>query len=147
MTVNISDANFRGILIKLIHIAKRDLGLTDETYQDILYVATKQTSCSKLSIEQLHVVIERLKEKGFRVKAKDGVRNPAQINLILKLWQDLAAAGAINDGSRNALNAYIKRMTAQKNGIGIDSIDWLDSDNASHIVECLKQWNKRIDPK
>lgn len=135
-------------LVRLIHVAKRELNLSDETYQDILYVTTGETSCAMLSFKQLYAVIERLKEKGFSVKTKITSRNPAQVKKILDMWRAFAATNTIKDGSLAALNAYIKRMTAQRNGgIGIDSIRWLDNGDASHVIECMKQWNKRIDPK
>ena len=59
----------------------------------------------------------------------------------------MANAGLIRDGSENALECWVQRMSARYNhGRGIEKVDWLmmDADLASQLIESLKQWEQRL---
>jgi len=145
----------RQSLIRLIHVAKRDLALDDETYRAMLVAATGQASSANLSVPQLERVLAHMKKSGFTVKHKARADRPrysphtagtlsrpihqdAQSRKIRALWLSLHEMGAVRDASEAALGAYVKRITR------IDSLRWLDADQASHVIETLKQWQARI---
>ncbi|HHI2407801.1 TPA: phage protein GemA/Gp16 family protein, partial [Escherichia coli] len=53
----------RTSLIKLIHVARRDLQLDDDTYRAFLVQCTGKTSCRELSVAQLEQVLDAMKER------------------------------------------------------------------------------------
>ncbi|WP_141670974.1 phage protein GemA/Gp16 family protein, partial [Gilliamella sp. GillExp13] len=55
--------------IKLIHIAKTQLNLDDDTYRHLLLTITKKTSTKNMTVWELEKVITNLKLKGFKVKS------------------------------------------------------------------------------
>uniref|UniRef100_UPI00054FD1DF phage protein GemA/Gp16 family protein n=1 Tax=Edwardsiella tarda TaxID=636 RepID=UPI00054FD1DF len=59
----------RSNTIKLIHVARRTLGLDDETYRAMLAtVVPGKNSCRDMSLQELKKVINALEDKGFTVK-------------------------------------------------------------------------------
>ena len=88
----------RNTLIAKIHIAKKDLGLDDDTYRGALEMATGKSSCSKMTDRQLQDTLAHFKTKGFQPK-KAGTFKPASKNgdvrLIYALWWDLHHAADI----------------------------------------------------
>ena len=128
-------------LLAKIHIAKKDLGLSDDEYRDILYRVTKKRSSSKMTFGQLESVIRELKtlgwknaapKKEFRKTSNSGIRK------IYALWGELQSLGAVTSGDKTALDAFVKKHT------GVDSAQWLDVPTAQRVIEILKQWLKRI---
>jgi len=142
-------------LIRLIHVAKRDLAMDDETYRAMLLAVTGHDSSADLNVPQMERVLDHLKKSGFTVKHKTRADRPrdsrhtagtlsrpihqdAQSRKIRALWLSLHDMGAVRDASEAALGAYVKRITR------IDSLNWLDADQASHVIETLKKWQARI---
>lgn len=143
----------RSQLIKLIHIAKRQLGLDDETYRALLVTETKKSSCSKMLKHELDKIYEAMKLKGFEytgVKKKHGA--PAvktsdrrdDIKKIRAIWITMGHQGFISDSRDKALDAFVERMTKKfTGGLGIKTLAWLDSNLARHVLESLKNWHIR----
>ncbi|XLM22170.1 regulatory protein GemA, partial [Chromobacterium piscinae] len=57
-------------LIRLIHVAKRELALDDDSYRAILQRIGRQASAADLSVPELNQVLEYLKRNGFKVRSK-----------------------------------------------------------------------------
>lgn len=55
-------------LIQLIHIARSDLQMDEDTYRQMLQGLTGKASTKGMDISQLNRVMESMKSKGFRVK-------------------------------------------------------------------------------
>jgi len=144
----------RQSLVRLIHVAKRDLALDDDTYRAMLVAATGKDSSKDLSVPQLERVLAHMKKSGFTVKHKAPTKNArssrhppgtlsrplaqdAQSTKIRALWLSLHEAGTVRDPSEAALAAYVKRIT------GIDALQWLSTDQASRVIETLKKWQAR----
>jgi len=71
MTAKASET--RNNLIKVIHVAKRELEMDDGTYREMLSNIPELdgvTSIAKLSIPKLRVVFDTLKKRGFKVRPK-----------------------------------------------------------------------------
>jgi len=147
--------NSRQGLIRLIHVAKRDLALDDDTYRAMLVSVAGEASSADLTVPQLEHVLAHMKKSGFTVRHKspkdrrrDSVHPPgglsrriaqdAQSKKIRALWLSLHEMGAVRDCSEAALGAYVKRITR------IDALQWLDSERASQVIETLKKWQTRI---
>ena len=141
-----SATDSRQALIRVVHVAKRELGLDEEAYRDVLQSATGKRSTSDMAEFELRRLLDHLKTCGFKVKsARKSARKHdvpmdqhEQSRKIRALWLQLADMGIIRDPSEAALCRWIKRET------GVEALAWLDGDQASHSIEKLKKWNQRI---
>lgn len=137
-------------LIKLIHVARRELSMADESYRAMLAnlpALGGKTSSADLSIQGLELVLEQLKAKGFKIKPKPRstsrkrqerpLADDRQSRLIRHLWLDLHKHGAVRDPSERALASFVCRMAK------ISALQWLSTDQASKIIEHLKKWRDR----
>lgn len=140
----------RTSLIKLIHIAKRDLHLDDETYKATLAnAAGGKTSCRDMTVPELVRVLSACQKRGFKIRSKPSNRGikpgslPAKIRAI---WREMHQQGFISSGSDAALNAWLKRGTAGENGgLGVEQLAWLNQEPelAVKVLESLKRWHRR----
>lgn len=135
----------RARLIKLIHVARRELRIDEDTYR-LMLAGMKgldgATSTADLSVPNLLLVLEQLKQKGFKVrpnkKAKRPLADDEQSKKIRALWLTLHDMGVIRDPSEEALAKYVLRMTR------VAALQWLTAAQASQVIENLKQWMGRV---
>lgn len=150
----VPDKARRTRLIKLIHVARRELGMADEDYRAMLAgmpALGGRTSSADLGLKGLELVLEALKAKGFRIRAKGPARAPStrkapsrkvtagdsQSRMIRSLWIQLRDAGVLRDPSEAALASFVQRQT------GVAALEWLNRDQAGAVIERLKKWLKR----
>ncbi|MDP5307910.1 regulatory protein GemA, partial [Paracoccus spongiarum] len=119
-------------------------------YRAMLVRVTGAASLRAMSERQKLDVIEELKRLGFRVTAR-GKQLPAStkpyIRLIHALWKSCHRAGAIENGSREALRAFCKRFIAHGDDhVAVDP-DLLSSEQATPIIEALKKMEARAKAK
>lgn len=133
-------------LIKLIHVARRDRQMDDDTYRLMLSGMKGlggATSTADLSIPNLYRVLERLKQLGFKVRpSNSGKRPPAadpQSRKIRSLWLTLRDLGALRDPSEAALLKFVRGMTE------VETLQWLTSEQASQVIEAMKKWIARVE--
>lgn len=145
MSAATSNAN-RLRLIKLIHVARRELRMDDDTYRLMLSgmpVLNGVTSTADLSVPNLVQVLEQLKAKGFKVHPKATSRKqPAsdpRSRKIRSLWLSLRERGALRDPSEEALIKFVVGIT------GVAALQWLTAAQASQVIEQLKQWLQRVE--
>ncbi|HCR2154486.1 TPA: regulatory protein GemA [Enterobacter asburiae] len=137
-------------VIQLIHIARTQLSLDDETYRSMLdSVVPGKTSCRDMTDSELEKVIKVLEGKGFkRSPARSPTRRakPTDIsNKIRIVWRFMFKDGFLEDGSDAALDHWVQRITSQKNGgEGVASLSWLRGDMVISVLESLKQWHLRV---
>lgn len=129
-------------LIQLIHVGKKQLGLDDDLYREVLESCTAKSSSKDMTIAQLESVLDRMKQLGFTVESKDksGVKNladDAQSKLIRHLWLQLYNAGQVRNGSEKALAKFVE------NKVGVSALQFLSTKNADMIITHLRQWCKR----
>ena len=133
-----------------IQIARKELHLSDDEYRSILNAQTGKTSSTKLDIGQQSKVLEYFKKvlnwkpkKGKkRLSPKGGVGD--QRDKIRAIWIDMYKEGFLQDGSENALDAWVSRMTKNHKEGRIDSIAWLrNTEQAQFVLEALKKWQAR----
>lgn len=135
-------------LIKLIHVARREMRMDDETYRLMLSGMTGldgATSTADLSVPNLQRVLEQLKQRGFKPRPnKAGTRpraNDEQSRKIRSLWLELHHLGEVRDPSEEALANFVKSMTK------VSALQWLNVAQASRVIENLKQWQHRVTNK
>lgn len=129
-------------LIQLIHVGKKQLGLDDDLYREVLESCTGKTSSKEMTLGQLESVLDRMKQLGFQVESKDksGVKNladDAQSKLIRYLWLQLHEAGQVRNSDEKALAKFIE------NKVGVSALQFLSTKNADMIITHLRQWCKR----
>lgn len=129
-------------LIQLIHVGKKQLGLDDDLYREVLESTTGKNSSKLLTVQQLEAVLDRMKQLGFTVEAKEktGVKNladDAQSRLIRHLWLQLHEAGQIRNGSEQALAKFVE------NRVHVSALQFLCSHHADMIINHLREWCKR----
>jgi phage gp16-like protein len=133
-------------LIKLIHVARRELRMDDDTFRLMLAGMTGldgATSSAHLSVPNLNRVLEQLKQRGFKVRPKKSQQrakaDDGQSRKIRSLWLTLHGLGAVRDPSEEALAKFVLNMT------GVNALQWLKGSQASRVIENLKQWQQRIE--
>lgn len=138
----------RNRLIKLIHVARRELQMEDDTYRLMLAGIRELdgvTSTADLSVPNLMKVLDVLKQKGFKVRPNKAGKRPKaddrQSKKIRSLWLALHDLGAVRNPSEEALANFVQGRT------GVAALQWLTTVQASQVIEHLKQWQSRMTPK
>lgn len=144
------DPHRRALLAK-VHLAKKDLGLSDDDYQSVVLTVTGQMSAGTCDTAQLIRLVEHFKSKGFRAspgKAKPGARRPADHPSARKaraMWISLHQLGAIDNPSEQALEGFARRQ------LKVEALQWANQAQCYKLVEALKAiaqrhgWNQRVD--
>lgn len=135
-------------LIKLIHVARRELRMDADTYR-LMLAGMKgldgATSTAELSVPNLLSVLEQLKQKGFKVRPNKAGKRPLadddQSKKIRSLWLTLHDLGEVRDPSEAALAKFVLSMTR------VSALQWLSTAQASRVIENLKQWHHRVTNK
>lgn len=128
----------RSRLLKVIHVARRELRLDEATYRQLLKTNCGSESLRTMSDAQLARIFAVMKRQGFRVTSKEPSAYDRQAAMIRALWLELATGGAVRDGGSSALNKFVLRQT------GVARLEWLNSQQASQVIEQLKKWLARI---
>lgn len=141
-------------LLKLVQVGRRELGMTEDDYRSLLERVTGSRSAKGLGAKKLDDVVQEMKRLGFVVRvsrsrrhsppSSSRVRAP-EVRKIRAIWICMHNDGFVRNGSEDALNGYIKRMTARNNGgAGIERAEWLTSEQAYQVLEALKKWHIRL---
>lgn len=126
--------NQRQKFIRLIHVAKKNIWLSDEDYRVVLEGAVGKNSCSEMNIAELEKVCKTLKRLAFRpnrLTVSDievGSANWEQINYIKGLWCKVARVK-----TDRALNSFIYRIT------GVRHPRFLTVGSAQKVIVALKK--------
>jgi len=120
--------------VKIIHVAKREVGLDDEAYRALLEGAAGVDSAAELTDSaQFNAVMRAFAVVGFKsVSPRNCVRwacSPRQRSKILALWYDVAR----RKNDMRSLEAFIKRTA------GVDSPAFLTNHLASLIIVALEK--------
>ena len=123
-----------------IHIAKKELGLSDEDYRDILGLHFQVQSAKSLNDRQAAVLLNRFRVHGWQPKAsaagKKSTGSPkykeGYKRKIVALWITLHQKGVIRNGSDQALQAYVKGRTGREN------LRFCDESDCYPVIESLK---------
>ena len=141
---------YRRALYAKIEIGKKELGLDDGTYRDLLAQRYGgKRSRKSLGNAQLVDLVEHFKTLGFRPKktapARAGKRPLAdgpEIRKMRALWLSLYHLGVVTDPSEEALAGFARRVTGGKE-TGIAALAWVKGKAAFEVIEALKAWAAR----
>ncbi len=130
-------------LIAKIHVAKKEMAMSDDDYRAFLTRVSGKSSSSALAISALENVLEEMKSMGFKAKQapkKAGTRRQdksPQSRKIRGMWITLHQMGQVEDPSEQALNVFVERIT------GISDLKWLWSRDADKVIKALRGWITR----
>lgn len=121
--------------IAVLHVAKRDLGLDDDNYRDILRRHGGVESATDLDEIGFFHVMRYMTALGFRSTwtkrtfgNRPGMASPAQVELMRKLW--LSYHGP--DDGEAALNAWLSKYHK------VSALRFVSVEKAAKIVPALK---------
>lgn len=130
----------RKAMLAKVHIAKKELRLTEDSYRDLLSRVTGSESASKLSVGQLDAVLAEMRRAGWKPPTK--APHKPQIAMIQALWRELA--DFVADSSDEALRAFVRRQTKSPlHPNGVSAPQFLDAEQANKVLEGLKAWLRR----
>lgn len=140
---NHGDRRRRSMLAK-IHVAKKQLGLADDDYRQILLETTGRSSAGDCTEGELDKALKRFEAQGFKPLPKNPASSPAnrpaQHPMARKaraLWISLHHLGAVQNASEQALEAFAKRQ------LKCERLVWAKQSDAFRLIEALKAMAQR----
>lgn len=131
--------------IPILHVAKREFGLTDEGFRDVLARVTGKRSLKAMTEAERVAVVEDFKSRGFKVrrsKGGSGISKKAYVRKVHALWSSCGRLGVIDDASAKALRSFVAKQT-ETQGKRVDDPEFLTYEQASPIIETLKNMERR----
>lgn len=123
-------------------IQNKVLHMSAEDYETMLLVRFGKGSTADLSINDLKELCAYLDTlTGKQPQQKQPPKVDPQARKIWSLWQELHRLGAVRDPDIKALNTFIQNRCR----ISIESYTWLNTAQATDVIEILKQWMKRVE--
>jgi phage gp16-like protein len=127
--------------LAMIHIAKTQLGLDEDTYRAMLRSVAGVESSPDLSAAGRHDVLEHLKRLGFQPLRKRSARaddwRAPRVAKIAALWRALAEAGVVRDRSERAMLKWCAGVTHKAR------LEWATGSDLNTCIEALKSWAAR----
>lgn len=124
----------RGMIAK-VHIAKAQLGLSEDDYRAVMLRVTGRTSAGDCSDRELEQLLGEFQAKGFVASSRPRGPRPADHPSARKaraLWISLHHLGAIGDPSEKALEAFARRQ------LKCERLQWANQAQTYKLVEALK---------
>ena len=123
-----------------IHVAKKQLGLDDDTYRAVLVRVTGKDSAKEMTQAERDRVVQELRRQGFKRSSSAG-RKPLEGKFARKLqalWIAGWNLGVVRERDDKALVAFVERQT------GLSHVRFLhDAGDAMKAIEALKGWLER----
>ncbi|MGO4558300.1 regulatory protein GemA [Mesorhizobium sp. 2RAF21] len=123
-----------------IHVAKKQLGLDDDTIRDVYERVTGKRSLRDMSAAEQNNVVQELRRGGFK-PASMGSRKRLEGKYAAKLqalWIAAWNLGIVKSNDDRALVAFVERQT------GLSHVRFLhDAGDAVKAIEGLKGWMTR----
>ena len=122
--------------LAIIHVAKKELGLDDESYRALLEGAAGVRSAAEIeTYRQYAAVLDAFSRAGFQKTRRPKVDNP-QLGKCYALWCRLYELGAVKSKRYGSMLGYVHRMAGEQ--------DLYRRDQLSMVIESLKAWVDRI---
>jgi hypothetical protein len=128
-----------------IHVAKKNLALTDDSYRGLISRFTKKRteSSADMTATERRELIEYFRDVGFiKIKSKNPKTRRAdyrpQAEKLKQLWYALYELGVVRNREQEALEAFVCRHT------NIEVMRWNFPVHLSKAIDCLKAWCGRV---
>lgn len=130
-------AQRRRALLAKVHVAKKQLQLSDDDYRAVIFRITGHVSAGDCSEAELAAVVEEFGRKGFSAKARVPASGPRPADhpaarKARALWISLHQLNAIANPSEQALEAFARRQ------LGVAKLQWADQSLSYRLIEALK---------
>ena len=139
-----------------IHLAKKQLGLDDETYRAMIERLTdgRTDSAGEMTAVERHAFLDELTRKGFqpappRDRQDDWItispNHPGAQHLkkLLALAYELERIGAVR--SKNSTGRWLQKFVRKLTHC--DRLQWLTPEDANKVIEALKGWRKKFEAR
>lgn len=126
--------------IAALHVAKKALGLDDDSYRDALRQVTGKSSSADMTEAERARVLERFRDLGFKAGSTGGRKRLEGrfAGKLQALWIAGWNLGLVRDRDDRALVSFVKRQT------GIEHVRFLrHGEDAMKAIEALKSWLAR----
>ena len=128
-----------------IHVAKKALSWTDDTYRDVMFTVVRVRSAALLDFAGRKTLMAHMQaclvQLGIAPTATLGRANKAPWSArqrqVWSLWQQLADAKLVQSRDGNALAAWVKRQT------GVDRVEFLTGPQLDLVIDSAKRWLSR----
>lgn len=120
-----------------IHIAKKQMGMDEDTYRDVLERVTGGRSAKGLTDKAKRALIAEFKRMGWKGGVARKKSDKPYVRLIFALWGQLKRDGIWENHDVASLRAFVKKMT------GVADPEWLSFDQATVVIEALKKMGER----
>jgi phage gp16-like protein len=131
--------DLRKKLYAKLHIAKKQLGLDDDAWRDLVERATGERSLKALTDDQLTRLVEECRRLGFKpAKQSKPLAAGREIRKARALWLSLWHLGVIPDPSEEALAGFARRVTGGRD-LGLSALQWVRGEDAFALIEALKE--------
>jgi len=123
---------YRNAELAKIHIAKKQLGMDDDAYRDMLWILCGVRSAADLSPGGRKIVLEHLKDAGFaqKTKGRPELTRSAQLRKIEALL-------TIGDKSWAYADGIAKRICK------VDKMAWVPENQLYKIITALRKQAQR----
>ncbi len=127
--------------IALIHVAKAQLALDEDSYRDVLVAHGGVSSSTKLDHQGFKKVMKHFEACGFKSKGarhtaqgkgRPGMATDRQIKKIYAMWWALGGSYYIKGQERKSLRAFLKKR------FRVDHENFMGFDTAGKVIEALK---------
>ena len=138
-----------------IGIIRKQIGLSEDVYREMLYNGYQADSCTQLTEQQLKQLLNMLKKDGIKdgkykptkkyafqkykyddLGHREGMASPRQLRKIEAMWFDVSKQ--TNDTDRE--NALINFLSKH---FGIDAMKWVDDKMAAKLISTLNEMQKQ----
>lgn len=130
-----SPARINDKKVRLIHVARRQLGLTEEDYRSILALFGGVEHAAELGHDGFTAVMARFAALGFvstsprrPLPTRIGMASPGQTSLIRQLWAECTG----DEGTEADLGKWLERQ------FEVSSLRFVTADLAPRIIAGLK---------
>lgn len=121
--------------IAVLHVARRQLALDDDSYRDILRRCARVASAADLDEVGFGRVMKHMARLGFRSTwtkrtfgNRPGMASPSQVELMRRLWREYAP----DDREERGLNAWLAKYH------GVSALRFVSAAKAAKILPALK---------
>ncbi len=138
-----SASQHRRVLLAKVHIARKDMGLDEDTYRGVLStVAPGISSAGECTEAQLDAVLAHFRTRGWHPAPRAGKRAPRAADhpsarKARTMWISLHHLNVVRSAAEAALEAFAARQ------LGCEKMQWANQSDCYRLIEALKSMAER----
>ncbi len=128
----------RKAMLAKVHLAKKALGLDEDSYRAVLARITGRDSSAACQRRQLVDLLAEFKRLGWTGNSAGRPKSAKpHVRKVFAVWGEMCRRGIPDNPTPAGLKAFVARMT------GVDDPEWLDPARGRRVIEALKAWQER----